>query len=230
MSALFKILIVEDDATIARVIADELNAWGYDARRVTDFYAVTDELTRYEPQLVLLDLSLPYRSGFYWCGEIRKLSNVPVIFISSAADNMNMVRALHQGADDFIAKPFDFAVLIAKIRAILRRSYDFAAAQGERTTREARGAVLNLAAMTLTFNGSKAELSRNEFKILEALMDAPGAVVSRHSIIRRLWDDENFIDENTLTVNVNRLRKKLESISLNDFILTKKGEGYWVGN
>ncbi len=223
---MFKILIIEDDATIARVIAEELAGWGFDARRVTDFYTVTEEFERYGPQLVLMDLSLPYRGGFYWCGEIRKKSMVPIIFISSAADNMNMVQALHQGADDFVAKPFDLAVLVAKVRALLRRSYGFA--PQELSVLHAGGAALNLNAMTLSFGGEKIELTRNEFKILQTLMEAAGTVISRQAIMRRLWDDENFIDENTLTVNINRLRKKTEAAGLSGFILTKKGEGYWV--
>jgi DNA-binding response OmpR family regulator len=225
---MYKIYIVEDDATIARIIAEELTGWGFEVRRAVDFFTVTDEYEQFGPHLTLLDLSLPYRSGFYWCGEIRKKSTAPIIFISSAADNMSMVQALHQGADDFIGKPFDLSLLVAKVQALLRRSYGYGAARPETVELQACGAVLNLSAMTLTYNEVKTELSRNEFKILQTLLEAPGTVISRQNIMRKLWDDENFIDENTLTVNINRLRKKLEQAGLEEFILTKKGEGYWV--
>jgi DNA-binding response OmpR family regulator len=221
-----KILIVEDDGVIARVIASELESWGFEAEQATDFSAVTEAFRRYGPQLVLLDLSLPYRSGFHWCGEIRKISKAPIIFISSAADNMNMVTALHQGADDFIAKPFDLPVLVAKVQALLRRAYEFPAAPEVLVCRDA---ALDTGAMVLSFNGGKIDLTRNEFKILQTLMEHKNAVVTRQAIMRRLWDDEHFIDDNTLTVNINRLRKKLEQAGLADFIATKKGEGYIIG-
>jgi DNA-binding response OmpR family regulator len=225
---MYKILIVEDDAIIARVVAEELTSWGFAVQCATDFYAVMEEFRRVAPHLTLLDLSLPYRSGFYWCGEIRKISTVPVIFISSAADNMNMVQALHQGADDFIGKPFDLSVLVAKVQALLRRSYGYVSKQQDGAALEARGVSLDLGAMAFTYAGRKTELSRNEFRIMQTLMEAYGSVISRQSIMRKLWDDENFIDDNTLTVNINRLRKKLEQAGLADFILTKKGEGYWI--
>lgn len=221
-----KILIVEDDATIAAVLAKELGGWGYKAMAVTDFAKVMETFCEYSPQLVILDLSLPHRSGFHWCGEIRKVSSVPIIFISSAADNMNMVTALHQGADDFIAKPFDLAVLVAKVQAILRRSYSFGGASGESLF--ARGAALNVNSMQLTAGDSAVELTKNEFRILQLLMENAGRVTPREAIMQKLWDDESFIDDNTLTVNINRLRKKLEAAGLANFIITKKGEGYMV--
>lgn len=218
-----KILIIEDDTTIALVLAKELEKWGYDVAQTEVFTAVLDDFRRWKPQLILLDLSLPYRNGFHWCAEIRKESNVPIIFISSAADKINMVTALYQGADDFIAKPFELAVLTAKVQALLRRSYEF--------TESAplficKGAVLDTGAMYLTCNEKKIDLSRNEFRILQTLMENQDKVVPRHEIMRKLWDDERFIDDNTLTVNINRLRKKLEQAGLPDFIVTKKGEGY----
>lgn len=218
-----RILIVEDDATIARIVAAELAGWGFAVRAVEDFAAVLDEFAAFSPQLVLMDLSLPHRSGFHWCGEIRRQSSVPIVFLSSAADNMNQVTALHQGADDFIAKPFDLPVLVAKVQAILRRTYDFAAPA---EVLSHRGAVLNLGDMTLVYAGEKLDLTRNEFRILQMLLDNKGRVVTRDAIMRRLWDDESFIDDNTLTVNVARLRKKLEEAGLDGMIVTKKGEGY----
>lgn len=220
-----KIMIVEDDATIARLVAAELENWGYQAAVVEDFSAVVEEFRRLEPQLVLMDLSLPHRSGFHWCAELRRESKVPIIFISSAADNMNLVTALHQGADDFVAKPFDLPVLVAKVQALLRRSYDFAAPAPALSH---GGATLDLGEMALSCAGQKLELTKNEFRILQALMEAPGRVVSREVIMRRLWEDESFIDDNTLTVNMGRLRKKLEAAGLADFITTKKGEGYLI--
>ena len=222
---MYKILIVEDDVTIAQVLAKELEKWGYETMLPEDFGAVMDDFRTFEPHLVLLDLSLPRRGGFHWCTEIRKESNVPVVFISSAADNMSMVTALHQGADDFIPKPFDLPVLVAKVQALLRRSYDFTDVAD---TLGCRGAVLHLGEMTLCCGQEKVELTRNEFRVLQTLFENQGKVVSRDAIMRKLWDDESFIDDNTLTVNINRLRKKLDSVGLCDFITTKKGEGYLV--
>lgn len=223
---MYRILIVEDDATIARVLAEELDAWGFAPRAAADFAGVMDEFEAFAPQLVLLDLSLPFRSGFYWCAEIRKISQVPVVFISSAADNMNLVTALHQGADDFVAKPFDLQVLVAKVQALLRRSYDYSPAP---ELLSHRGAALDKDAALLRYGGHKVELTRNELFILTLLLESRGKVVSREAIMRRLWDDESFIDDNTLTVNVTRLRKKLEEAGLTDFITTKKGLGYCIG-
>ena len=202
-----------------------LRGWGYEVLLVENFALVMEEFHHFAPQLVLLDLSLPHRSGFHWCAEIRKESTVPIVFISSAADNMNMVTALHQGADDFVAKPFDLPVLVAKVQALLRRSYDFAEG-GEMLAH--RGLSLDLGAMAIYFDGKKTDLTRNELRILQTLLENKGRVVSREMIMRKLWDDENFIDDNTLTVNINRLRKKLEAAGLPDFIEPTKGEGYIV--
>ncbi|MBD5500538.1 MAG: response regulator transcription factor, partial [Lachnospiraceae bacterium] len=178
---------------------------------------------RFDPQLVLLDISLPFYNGYYWCGEIRKLSKVPIVFLSSASDNMNIVMAMNMGGDDFIAKPFDLEVLSAKVQAILRRTYSF---QGQSSVLEYCGVILNLADMSLLYEGKRIELSRNEFRIMQILFENPGNTVTRESIIKRLWDEEYFVDDNTLTVNINRLRRALEDGGLKDFILTKKGVGY----
>ena len=172
-----------------------------------------------------MDISLPFFDGYYWCSEIRKLSKVPIIFISSAADNMNIVMAMNMGGDDFIAKPFDQSVLMAKIQALLRRTYDFGTSV---TILEHRGALLNTGDHTLTYNGDRIELSKNEYRILLALMEAKGKVVSREKLMERLWETDSFVDENTLTVNVNRLRKKLDNAGLTDFITTKFGVGYII--
>lgn len=219
-----KILIVEDDATIARVVAEALEGWGYETACAEDFGDVMSVFSTFGPQLVLLDLSLPQRSGFYWCEEIRKESSVPIVFISSAADNMNQVMALHRGADDFIAKPFDLTVLVAKVQALLRRSYSFAPPGGD--SLPLPGATLDIGEMAIVHAGGKVELTRNEFRILQMLTESRGRVLPREAIMRRLWDDESFIDDNTLTVNIARLRKKLMEAGCGDCICTKKGEGY----
>lgn len=222
---MYKILIAEDDRVIARTIKTHMESWGCEARCVEDFGDLLAEFAAYEPQLVLMDVSLPHYNGYYWCAEIRKVSKVPIIFISSASDNMNIVMAMNMGGDDFITKPFDLSVLTAKVQAMLRRTYDFA---GQSELLENRGAVLNIGAATLTYRGARIDLSKNEFKILHILMENRGQAVSREAIMARLWETDSFIDDNTLTVNVTRLRKKLEEAGLSGFIVTRKGLGYMV--
>ena len=187
---MYRIFIVEDDKIIANLLKKNLCSWGYDVSCAEDFSNIIQEFARRDPQLVLLDLKLPFYNGFHWCEKIRRISQVPIIFISSASDNMNMVMAMSRGADDFIAKPFDLDVLTAKIQAILRRTYSFGTP----------GNVLEHA----------------------------GKAVSRDSIMTKLWESDSFVDDNTLTVNITRLRKKLEGEGLKDFIITKKGLGYMV--
>ena len=222
---MYKIYIVEDDEVIARTIKKQLEGWDYEVRCTTDFSKIMQEFTEFEPHLVLMDVKLPFYNGYYWCGEIRKVSKVPVIFVSSASDNMNIVMAVNMGGDDFIAKPFDIDVLTAKIQAMLRRSYDFV---GQSSVLEHKGAMLNLTEATLLFREEKVELTKNELKILQVLMENKDKVVSRDIIMTKLWEDDSYVDENTLSVNINRLRKKLEAIGLEDFIITKKGIGYRV--
>lgn len=218
--------MVEDDEIIARSIREHLQAWNYDVCCVEDFSNVVAEFVRFDPQLVLMDITLPFFNGYHWCSEIRKISKVPVIFLSSAADNMNIVMAVNMGADDFIPKPFDLEVLTVKIQAMLRCSYDFA---GTGSMLEHKGAILNLNETTLTYQEQKIELTKNEFRILEILMENKEKVVSRETLMTKLWESDNYVDENTLSVNVNRLRKKLEALGLEEFILTKKGIGYRLG-
>ena len=218
--------MVEDDEIIAGSIREHLQAWNYDVCCVEDFSNVVAEFVRFDPQLVLMDITLPFFNGYHWCSEIRKISKVPVIFLSSAADNMNIVMAVNMGADDFIPKPFDLEVLTVKIQAMLRRSYDFA---GTGSMLEHKGAILNLNETTLTYQEQKIELTKNEFRILEILMENKEKVVSRETLMTKLWESDNYVDENTLSVNVNRLRKKLEALGLEEFILTKKGIGYRLG-
>ncbi len=223
---MYQIFIVEDDETIANSLCGHIQTWGYKAFCVKDFQAVLKEFVACSPQLVLLDISLPFYNGYHWCTEIRKVSKVPIIFISSATDNMNIVMAMNMGGDDFIAKPFDLNVVMAKIQAMLRRTYDFA---NQNNLLEHHGAILNTLNNTLTYQEKIMDLTKNEYKILEILMENKGKTISRDTIMTRLWETDSYIDDNTLTVNVTRLRKKLESIELYDFIQTKKGMGYLIG-
>ena len=222
---MYRILIVEDDRGIAAAIKAQAEMWNLEAVCAEDFRDVLGEFARVQPHLVLLDITLPFFNGYHWCGEIRRLSNVPIIFISSAADNMNIVMAMSMGADDFIAKPFDGSVLMAKIQALLRRSYDFAAAA---PLLEHRGAFLDTGDNSLTYGGERIALTKNEYRILLCLMENKGRVVSREKLMERLWETDSFVDENTLTVNVGRLRKKLDAAGLAGFLATKFGVGYIV--
>lgn len=223
---MYRIFLVEDDETIAKTVKRHLNSWDYEVEAVSDFSNVLAEFLAFSPQLVLMDVKLPFYNGYHWCQEIRKISKVPVIFLSSASDNLNIVMAVNMGGDDFIAKPFDLEVLTAKIQAMLRRSYDF---MGQGMVIEHRGAMLNLAEATLIFQDEKIELTKNELRILQVLMENKEKVVTRDALMTKLWESDSYVDENTLSVNVNRLRKKLEAVGLEDFILTKKGIGYRVG-
>ncbi len=223
---MYRILIVEDDEIIARTLKNHLETWDYQVCCVTDFSAVMQTFADFSPQLVLMDIKLPFFNGYHWCSEIRRVSKVPVIFVSSASDNMNIVMAVNMGGDDFIAKPFELDVLTAKIQAMLRRTYAFA---GQSTVMEHKGAMLNVSEATIMFGDKKTELTRNELRILELLMQNRERIVSRDDVMAKLWENDTYVDENTLSVNMNRLRKKLESIGLSDFILTKKGIGYRIG-
>ena len=222
---MYKILIVEDDETIAGGLKNHLGKWNYQAECMTDFKDVMGKFVDFEPQLVLLDIVLPFFNGFHWCQEIRKISKVPIIFLSSANDNMNIVMAMNMGGDDFVEKPFDLNVLTAKIQALLRRAYSFT---GQLNVLEYRDVILNLNDAAVTFHGERMELTKNDFKILQILMENAGKIVKRDRIMERLWESDEFIDDNTLTVNMTRLRKKLESIGICDFIATKKGIGYVI--
>lgn len=222
---MYKILIVEDDETIAGGLKTHLEKWNYQTECMTDFKDVMGKFLEFEPQLVLLDIVLPFFNGFHWCQEIRKISKVPIIFLSSVNDNMNIVMAMNMGGDEFIEKPFDLNMVTAKVQAVLRRTYEF---RGTADIMEWNGAILNLADATVLYQDQKQELTKNEFKILQMLLENTGKIVSRESIMTRLWDSNEFIDDNTLTVNVARLRKKMEQIGLGGKIITKKGIGYMV--
>lgn len=223
---MYRIFLVEDDETIARLIKKHLEKWEYEVSTVQDFGNVLGEFAACDPQLVLLDIRLPFYNGYHWCTQIRQVSKVPIIFLSSVSDNMNIVMAMNMGADDFIPKPFDLEVLTAKVQALLCRSYDFA---GSSSMLEHKGMLLNLSDATILYQEQKVELTKNELKILQTLIENKTQVVTRETLMTRLWESDMYVDENTLSVNVNRLRKKLTSIGLEDSILTKKGIGYQIG-
>lgn len=222
---MYRVLIVEDDAGITDAIRTQAAQWGLEVTAAKDFRNVMADFSACDPHLVLLDITLPFYNGYHWCNAIRAVSKVPILFLSSASDNLNIVMAMNMGADDFIAKPFDGNVLIAKMQALLRRAYDFGAAV---PVLEHRGALLNTGDGTLHYQGAPIPLTKNEYRILLALLENKGKVVSRERLMERLWATDSFVDENTLTVNVNRLRKKLDAAGLPDFITTKFGVGYLV--
>lgn len=224
---MFKILVVEDDEVISREIISALNKQGYEGKRIEDFQNVLEAFIEYKPEMVLMDINLPFYDGFYWCGKVRMISKVPIIFISSRIEEMDIIMATNMGGDDYITKPFSLRILMTKINALLRRTYSyFDDADTEVLTH--KGLILNLKDDTVMYNGKKNELTKNEFKILHILIKNKGTIVSRERIIRNLWEDESFVDDNTLTVNIARLRKKLDDIGLEDYIDTKKKLGYLV--
>ena len=222
---MYKILLVEDDAGIAKEIADYASAWGLDVHIAKNFENIMAEFASVQPHLVLLDISLPYFDGYYWCSQMRNVSKIPIIFLSSASDNMNILMAMNMGADDFIAKPFDLDVLTAKVQAVLRRTYAFGQ---NNSLLERGGVVLNPGNGTISVDGKLADLTKNELKILQILFEHQGHVVSRESIMTKLWESDSFVDDNTLTVNITRIRRKLEGLGVENFIITKKGLGYMV--
>ena len=224
---MYRLLIIEDDKGISEAIKAQAEMWELQVHCTQNFRNVMTEFAEFDPHIILLDIALPFFNGYHWCSEIRKVSKVPIIFISSASDNMNMVMARNMGADDFIAKPFDQSVLMAKLQAMLRRTYDFAAAV---PVLEHRGALLNTGDNTLTYKDERISLSKNEFRILLILMENKGKVVSREKLMEQLWETDSFVDENTLSVNVGRLRKRLDAAGLEDFITTKFGVGYLIEN
>ena len=220
-----KVFIVEDDAVIARAVAAHLTTWQMQVQCAGNFEKITEEVEDFQPDIIIMDIKLPYYNGFYWCAEIRKTSKVPIVFLSSADDNMNIVMAMNMGGDEFIEKPFALNVLTAKVQALLRRAYSF---QGNVNVLEREGMLLNLNDASLSYKGEKISLTKNEFRILQMLMENAGKIVARNDIIARLWESDEFIDDNTLTVNVARLRKKLENAGMEGRIKTKKGIGYYL--
>lgn len=222
-----KILIVEDDETILSSIVKSLKMWDLDARGINDFHDVTSEFIAYNPSLVIMDIGLPFYNGYKWCEDIRKLSKVPIIFLSSMSDNMNIVMAINMGGDDFIAKPFDTSVLVAKVLALLRRTYDYHSSLKNLSFKDI---ILNVDDSSVSYLDKKIDLSKNEFRILKTLFENSQKIVSRELLMQKLWETDIFIDDNTLSVNITRLRKKLEDIGIYDLIETKKGQGYCLKN
>ena len=222
---MYRIFIVEDDEVIARTVKNHLEKWNYTVHCVENFDEVMAEFAAFDPQLVLMDIHLPFYNGYHWCTQIRQISQLPIIFLSSMNDNMNIVMAINMGGDDFVAKPVDPLVLSAKVKAILRRSYEI---EGNPNIIDFEGARLNLNDEMLSVNGTSVELTRNEFRILRTLLENKGRIVSRQDLMLALWQDDCYVEENTLTVNVGRLRKKLEEAGLRDVIVTKPGRGYLI--
>ena len=225
-SGRYKLLVVEDDGVIAEEMKRQLEKWGYEVVCAEDFKNVLAEFTRIAPHLVLMDIGLPFFNGYYWCSQIRQISQVPIIFVSSAGDNMNIVMAMNMGGDDFLVKPFGAEVLSAKVQAMLRRTYAF---REQMNVMEYQGLILDLSDASLLAEGRKLELTKNEFRILQLLFENAGSTVARETIMKRLWDNDCFVDDNTLTVNMTRLKKKLETVGAGGLIHTQKGLGYVLG-
>ncbi|NQN12750.1 response regulator transcription factor [Streptococcus suis] len=218
-----RILLVEDDRIISQLVAKNLTNWGYQVQEVQDFQTVLDQISDFQPHLILLDIGLPFFNGYYWCQEIRKTSRVPIMFLSSHDQPMDIVMAINMGADDYVTKPFEMTVLLAKIQGLLRRTYDFV---GEQSVLWFEEISLDLKTMQVSYGQVVEELTRNEFQILRVLFEHGMEVVSREELMRELWNSDIFVDDNTLSVNIARLRKKLAELGLPDLIMTKKGVGY----
>ncbi|HFR3895272.1 TPA: response regulator transcription factor [Streptococcus suis] len=218
-----RILLVEDDRIISQLVAKNLTNWGYQVQEIQDFQTVLDQISDFQPHLILLDIGLPFFNGYYWCQEIRKTSRVPIMFLSSHDQPMDIVMAINMGADDYVTKPFEMTVLLAKIQGLLRRTYDFV---GEQSLLWFEEVSLDLKTMQVSYKQDVEELTRNEFQILRVLFEHGKEVVSREELMRELWNSDIFVDDNTLSVNIARLRKKLAELNLPDVIATKKGVGY----
>lgn len=219
----YRILVVEDDRVIAEQMGNYLGKWGYDVVCAQDFQNILQEFTAAKPHIVLLDIGLPFYNGYYWCGQIRQVSQVPILFVSSAGDNMNIVMAVNMGGDDFVTKPFEPEILGAKVQALIRRTYAF---RGQTSVMEYEGILLDMSGTAVAAGDRRLVLTKNEFKILQLLFENPERIVSREAIMKRLWDNDCFVDDNTLTVNMTRLRKKLESLERGELIHTRRGIGY----
>lgn len=223
---MYKIMIIEDDEKIRRIVADTLKKWKYEVVEVTQFDQVLKEFVQEEPHLVLLDINLPVFDGYYWCQQIRAYSKVPILFLSSRNQNMDIIMAINMGGDDFIQKPFDLDILVAKINALIRRKYTYQSDNHLKFSH--KGLTLHVTNSTIEYNGQNTELSRNEFILLQLMMRNIGKIVSREDLMQALWNEEQFVDDNTLTVNVNRIRRKIAALGLDHFIVTRKGMGYLI--
>lgn len=223
---MFRIMIVEDDIALKKQIYEGLTRWGHEVYKIENLENIIEEFNSFKPQLLLLDINLPFYDGFHWCNEIRKFSQIPIIFISSRSSNMDVIMGVNLGADDYIQKPFSIDVLVAKVNALLRRSYNFADSNSDKIIHN--GVTLDLSTAIITYNNKSIELTKNEIKILHELMKHKSQIVSRDKLMKKLWDNDWFVDDNTLTVNVNRIRNKLKDIGLENFIDTKRGLGYII--
>jgi response regulator len=221
----FKIFLIEDDEIIAKSLKKFLENWSYDVYLVEDFEKVFEEYKKIDPAIILIDISLPFFNGYYWCEQVRKVSNLPIIFISSASENLNKIMAMNMGADDYITKPFDLELLLAKIKALLRRSYEYTEISNNIAYEDI---VIDRDKMLLIFDNKQISLTKNEYLILEMMFAHPQKVFRREEFMDKIWQTDEFIDDNTLTVNIMRLRKKLEEIGLSNFIKTKKKVGYYI--
>ncbi|MBU3157752.1 response regulator transcription factor [Clostridium estertheticum] len=222
----YKLLIIEDDKNMCEVLSNILSKWGFEVTVCEDFEKIIECFKECEPKVVLMDINLPICDGFYWCKNIRKISKIPIIFVSSRDSNMDIVMAINNGGDDYIQKPFDSNVLIAKIQAIIRRTYEYK--NEEARVLKCDDLLLNLDNTTLLYNENSLELTKNEMLILQTLMENKGKGVSRSKLMKKLWDDDIYVNENTLTVNINRLRNRLEKVGIKDLIITRKGIGYII--
>ena len=220
-----KVYVVEDDDVILNALKKFLQNWSYEVHVADDFSSVYEKFLKVNPDLVLLDVSLPFFNGYYWCEQIRKSSNVPIIFISSADENLNKIMAMNMGADDYITKPFDLELLLAKIKAILRRTFEYSESTNNISYKDV---IIDRDRMLLKFANEEISLSKNEYLILEMMFEYPEKVFRREEFMDKIWQTDEFIDDNTLTVNIMRLRKKLEDIGLENFIKTKKKVGYYI--
>ncbi len=223
---MYRILVIEDDQKICDELSKNIKRWGFDCLKIEDFNNILGTVSQYSPHLILLDINLPFYDGFYWCEKIREFSKVPIIFISSRSTNMDIVMAINMGGDDFVTKPFDLEILMAKMKGLLRRAYSYQ--DNESGIIEHREVVLNLKNSTVSYKDSKVELTKKEFKILQVLMSGAGRIISKERLMEDLWEADSFIDDNALAVNINRLRKKLVEIGLEDYVQNRKNQGYII--
>ena len=220
-----KVLIIEDDLDLALEMKRTLEHWQFDVRLTKAFNQIIETFLEYEPMIIILDINLPFFDGFYWCKKIRQISTVPIIFLSSRDSNLDLMMAIHHGGDDYLTKPISSDILVTKINAIMRRTYDYVS---NSNLVYLDNLVVDFEKGTLKHNNKTLELTKNEMRILTTLIKQKGKIVTREQLMINLWNDDEFISDNTLTVNVNRLRARLKEIGIDDFIQTKKGIGYLI--
>lgn len=224
---MYRILMIEDDPKIASILSEYLMRYEYQVELINEFNNIKEEFIKHSPDLVLLDINLPYFDGFYWCRQIRSISNVPVIFISARTDELNQVMAVENGGDDYITKPFHLDVVVAKIKSVLRRTYgEYALNSFQQPTFDVSGLFLYQDKHEMMWKDQKVSLTNKEFRLIHKLAEQVERIVTRDDLLEALWDDLDFVDDNTLTVNVTRLRKRLADIGIEDAIQTVRGQGY----